>query len=426
MNGPRIERAYMRFPRLDIHEGTVEGVSAQKLLTDFGSPLFVISERILREAYGMLESALRGAYPRARIAYSYKTNYLPALCAFFKDRGALAEAVSGFEYWLAKRLGYKGADIIFNGPHKLDSELAEALSDGWFLNVDNREELYRVAALAAKRKMRPRIGIRLNTAFARNGAEPWKRFGFDAGNGEAEDVCREIVKKFSHLALAGLHMHIGTNIREAGVFRSAAAEAADFALGLKKAFGVEVDYLDMGGGFAVAGDRLRGSDEGGASPIEEYMQALVAPVLEKLNWQPQLIVEPGRYLVSESSVLLTTVVSNRKAEKGARVTVDGTISILREAGFVETVVVALKPGAGHTPTTIFGSSCTQYDVLGEAPLPPLERGDIVVLGHAGAYSISRSSQWIFPRPAVVLIDAEGEFRLVRKREENEDLVRLDV
>ena len=182
----------------------------------------------------------------------------------------------------------------------------------------------------------------------------------------------------------------------------------------------------MGGGFAVAGDRLRGSDEGGASPIEEYMQALVAPVLEKLNWQPQLIVEPGRYLVSESSVLLTTVVSNRKAEKGARVTVDGTISILREAGFVETVVVALKPGAGHTPTTIFGSSCTQYDVLGEAPLPPLERGDIVVLGHAGAYSISRSSQWIFPRPAVVLIDAEGEFRLVRKREENEDLVRLDV
>src|SRR3989344_1120912 len=106
----------------------VDDVEIQNLLEKFNSPLFIVSERIIKEKYQKLKDALRVFYPDSIISYSYKTNYLPEICKILKGCGVYAEAASGFEYWLAKKLGYQGSDIIFNGPYKKDDELLNAIS----------------------------------------------------------------------------------------------------------------------------------------------------------------------------------------------------------------------------------------------------------------------------------------------------------
>ena len=124
--------------------------NVEELVKQFGSPLFVASEEKLIEKYQYVEKIIKKAYPNSQIAYSFKTNYLPGICQIFKNLGAMAEVVSSFEYNLAKKLGYKGGEIIFNGPYKKDEELKLAIQDGALVNIDNFDELKRMKKIVKK------------------------------------------------------------------------------------------------------------------------------------------------------------------------------------------------------------------------------------------------------------------------------------
>src|SRR3989344_9409335 len=117
------------FPKLDKNKKTIDGVSVDGLLKQYGSPMFVISERIIKKKYRLFSEALQKYYPNSQIAYSVKTNYLPGVVNTMKTLGCWAEVVSGFEYWLAKKIGFPENQIIFNGPDKKDSELETALKN---------------------------------------------------------------------------------------------------------------------------------------------------------------------------------------------------------------------------------------------------------------------------------------------------------
>src|SRR3989344_4672418 len=134
----------------------------KKMVERYGSPLFILSETELKNKYHILRSALTKSYPSSSVAYSFKTNYLPGVCKILKKEGALAEVVSGFEYALAKKLGYSGQELIFNGPAKDNASLEKALVGGSIVNVDNSEELQRIMQIAERHGQVFKIGIRVN------------------------------------------------------------------------------------------------------------------------------------------------------------------------------------------------------------------------------------------------------------------------
>src|SRR3989344_9496339 len=173
------------FPSIDVDNETVEGVKIDNLVSQYGSPLLIFSKRIILEKYRKLKDALERHYPNAQIAYSVKTNYLPALVNILKQEGAFAEVVSGFEFWLAKRLGFKPQEIIFNGPDKKTADIETALREGVILNVDNQQELERIGHISQKLDGEATIGLRVCTTI---GSYEWSRIGFNLDNGEAYET----------------------------------------------------------------------------------------------------------------------------------------------------------------------------------------------------------------------------------------------
>ena len=190
------------FPKIDKNKKTVEEIPVKELLQKFGSPLFIFSERIIRKKYSLFKTALDKYYPNSQIAYSVVANYLPGILRVLKEEGVWAEATSGFEYWLAKKLGFGNNKIIFNGPDKKSDGLLNALRGGAMINTDNFTELERIGALTKKLGEEFSIGIRINVA---TGESFLSRFGFELESGEAYRILKTLTKKFPKINLCYLN-----------------------------------------------------------------------------------------------------------------------------------------------------------------------------------------------------------------------------
>ena len=191
----------------------VDGVSIEALVERYGSPLFVFSERTLRRTYRDLKDAFERRLPRTRIAWSYKTNYLDAICRTLHEEGARAEVVSEFEFDKARNLGVPGDRVHVNGPVKTEPMLRRVLPHDPILHLDNFDEIALIERVAADLGLRPRVAVRLNMAVS--SAPRWSRFGFDLESGEAESAIARCMAG-GRLDLVGLHCHLGTFILDDG------------------------------------------------------------------------------------------------------------------------------------------------------------------------------------------------------------------
>ena len=184
---------YARRVRKDIDGATIDG-----LLEQFGSPLFVFSERSIREKYREVHETFATRYPNVVQAWSYKTNYLQAICAILHAEGALAEVVSEFEYDKARKLGVPGQQVIFNGPHKTLPALRKAIEEGAQIHVDHLDEIHDLEQIASELGRPIPIGMRLNMD---TGIYPqWTRFGLNLDSGQAMDAVKRIHAR-GHLVL---------------------------------------------------------------------------------------------------------------------------------------------------------------------------------------------------------------------------------
>lgn len=182
-----------------------------------------------------------------QFAWSYKTNYLSAVCNIFHQEGSWAEVVSGFEYQKALNNGVDGKKIIFNGPDKTYDDLKMAIQHDSLIHIDHLDELYTIIELAEEMKTKPKVAIRVNMD---TGIYPmWDRFGFNYENGQAWDALNKIMRS-GNLELLGLHAHIGTFMLSANAYSVAAFKLAELAIGIQRKYGHEIKYIDMGGGFA--------------------------------------------------------------------------------------------------------------------------------------------------------------------------------
>ena len=416
---------YARKVRKDI-----DGAAIDALVEEFGSPLFVFSERVMREKYREVHEAFATRYPNVVQAWSYKTNYLQAVCSVFHDEGALAEVVSEFEYDKARKLGVPGSEIIFNGPHKPMHALRKAVEEGAQIHVDHLDEIHDLETLAQELGRQIPIGMRLNMD---TGIHPqWTRFGLKLDSGQAMDAVKRIHAR-GHLVLKGLHAHIGTFILEPDAYGHEVAKMARFAGEVSERFGFEMEYLDVGGGFPSK-NKLKGTylpPDVAVPSIDAYAERITDALFENLppGVFPRLILETGRALVDEAGFLVTTVFATKRLPDGRRTYVaDAGLNDLFTAFWYKFNVELDREVQGmNEPAMINGPLCMNIDVLDEGLLlPPLRRGTRLIFSPVGAYNVTQCMQFIEYRPAVVMVGEDGSVDLIREREDLTDVERREV
>jgi len=404
----------------------IDGVSVKELISTYGSPVFTISERTIRQTYKDCKRAFTNRYPKVQMAWSYKTNYINAVCNVFHQEGAWAEVVSGFEYNKALLNGVPGNKIIFNGPDKTDADLNLAIENNSLIHIDHLDELYRLIEITKEINKRPRVAIRVNMD---TGVYPmWDRFGFNYESGQAWDAINKIILN-DQMDLVGLHCHIGTFMLSANAYAIAASKLADLAFHIHSKFNKKITYIDMGGGFASK-NNLKGSYLPGnvSSPsFDDYAEAICSALLNaeySKQELPILILETGRALIDEAGSLCGTVLANKRLSDGRRATImDFGVNILFTSFWYDHKVSPAQEFSHYTEDgVIYGPLCMNIDVIRESiTLPPMKKGDNVVVHSVGAYNMTQWMQFIAMRPNVVMIDMDGKHHLIRNRETLSDL-----
>jgi diaminopimelate decarboxylase len=399
----------------------IDGLPIPRLVEQFGSPLFVLSEAKIRQNQRRAIRVFKTRYPKVQFAWSYKTNYLDAVCSVFHQEGSWAEVVSEFEYDKARRLGIPGSRIIFNGPGKSIEALTKAVKDGARIHVDHFDELYSLIELTEKLGQNASVALRINMD---TGIHPaWDRFGFNFESGEARQALARVLAAPT-LKLVGLHTHIGTYIMTADAYRIAATKLSLLAKELREQHQCSLEYLDLGGGFAshntLIGQYLPA--EGVVPTLEQFADAIAAGLLEHApapSELPTLFLETGRALVDDAGWLVTTVLANKRLSDGRRaLIVDAGVNVLLTSFWYKHQI---SPVADHgvvcEDATLYGPLCMNIDVLREqVTLPPLNKGDQLVVHRVGAYDLTQWLQFITLRPNVVMIMENGDVELIRKAE----------
>ncbi|WPU97379.1 hypothetical protein SNE26_15245 [Mucilaginibacter sp. cycad4] len=400
---------------------SIDGVSVKSLIENYGSPVFVLSEKQIRKNYRAAYRAFSTRYPKVQFAWSYKTNYLNAVCQIFHQEGSWAEVVSGFEYRKALGNGVPGNKIIFNGPGKSINDLQLAIEHDSLIHIDHFDELNLLLTLSKNLANKPRVAIRVNMD---TGVYPlWDRFGFNYENGESWSAVSKIISSGS-LQLVGLHCHIGTFMLSADAYGIAANKLAELAVRCQAELNHKIEYLDLGGGFpstnTLKGAYLPGNDT--VPTIDDFAEAITSALLNfgfANDDLPLLILESGRVLIDDAGYLLGTVIANKRLAngKGAAI-VDFGVNILFTSFWYEHQVSPAQDFTAHTENmVIYGPLCMNIDVIRESiNLPLLNAGDQVVVHKVGAYNMTQWMQFITLRPAVVLIDEKLRTHLIRKNE----------
>ncbi|MFC1833442.1 alanine racemase [Thermodesulfobacteriota bacterium] len=412
------------------HQPDIDGIRVADLAEEYGSPLFVFSERSIRHMYKDALRSFEVRYPNVQFAWSYKTNYLDAVCKVFHSEGTWAEVVSEHEYEMARRLGIPGESVIFNGPFKSADALERAARENAKIHLDHHEEIRALEAVADRLGKTIDVGLRLNMD---TGIVPsWDRFGFNFDNGEAWHAARRI-QVGSKLRLNAVHAHIGTFVLEPSAYNVQAGKLATFAKRVESELGFKIDYIDLGGGFPSK-NTLQGQYYPGETSnpsIDTYAEAATSALLDAgldKDDPPTLVLETGRALVDEAGYLVTSVVGQKRLPSDLRaLIVDAGVNILLTAFWYNHEILPVQDHGGLMEETIvYGPLCMNIDVVRSSVyLPVMETGDLLVIRPVGAYNVTQWMQFIRMRPPVVMIGEDGKVETIRLPETVETLKELE-
>ncbi len=414
-------------PNLRTH---IDTASIESLANTFGSPLFVFSEKQMRTSFDTISNAFSSYYPKVTFGWSYKTNYLSAICSVFHQKGALAEVVSKMEYDKARNLGVDGKNIIFNGPGKSKDALEKAVMEGARIHIDHIDEMCTLESIAKTIGRKIKVGLRVNMD---TGIQPqWSRFGLNLESGQALAAIERMARK-KRLILNGLHTHIGTYILLPDAYYQATQKLLKLARIAKQRFGFHLDYLDLGGGFP-SNSRLKGSyysPQISVPPIDDYAKKISQALytFADPDQLPELILESGRAMIDEAGFLISTIQATKRMPDGRRAYIaDAGINLLYTSTWYKHQVELNQTFAGQCePSILFGPLCMNIDIIEESiPLPPLSKGAHLILSPVGAYNVTQWMQFITYRPAVVLLGKNGETDLIREREDLSDINRREI
>jgi len=401
----------------------IEKISVADLAEKYGTPLYVYSETRLRENANRLKTALKKHYPHSQLFYAVKANNNPAILKILQSEELGADASCPAEIWLAEKAGFSKDKILYSGVYNKDEELRYGLKSKVAINLDAPSLLPRLLKIGKP----PLISFRINPGIGNSGAEklimagPEARFGIfekDALQCYA-DAKKAGIKRF------GIHMMTGSNVLDPKYFPVVAEKLFDIAGKIAQQVGITFEFIDIGGGLGVP---YRGEKE---LDVDQVISEVAKVFQKKIKTyplgNPKLMLEPGRYLVCNMGILLTRVTTIKKTKK-TFVGIDAGFNTLLRPKLYDAYHEVLVDGqTTATPcekVSLCGPICENDDILArDRLLPKLKENDLLVFKNAGAYGFGMSSQYNSrPRSAEIMVKG-NKARVIRKREEFEDLVR---
>ena len=411
-------------PLYENHEGNLyfDGVSCIDLAKEYGTPLYVYSEERIRDNYGRLSRALKRMYSKVRVLYAMKANSNLEILRVLREEGCGIDAVSPGEVYLALAAGYKNKEILFTGTSVSIEELNYLLATGVNINVDSGSQLEKIL----KKKIPDTISVRLNPQLGAGHHEHVITAGPDVKFGVWEDEAVKLISDAKEAGVKnfGLHMHIGSGIMDSGHHVRAGERLLEVAGRIRRSVGVSLSFIDLGGGIGVP---YKPEEE--EVDLDEYSRKVVGLFKSKIDeydlGEPELWLEPGRYIVADSGALLTQVTTVKITPVRKFVGVDaGFNTLLRPVlyGAYHHILAASQLDGPPEKVDVYGPLCESGDFFArDREMPQVSEGDLLAMLTAGAYGYSMSSQYnARPRPAEVMVRA-GVARVIRRRESFEDL-----
>jgi diaminopimelate decarboxylase len=411
---------------LENHKGNLffDGISVEELAEKYDTPLYVLSEKRISDNYNRLHTALVRNYKDVRIYYACKANTNLAVLKLLQSQGAYLDTVSPGEVFMGLSSGYTPERILFTGTSVRNDELKFLADANITVNIDSQSELDRLLKIAVP----PIISVRVNPEIGAGHhdhcitAGPETKFGL----WEEEVIQAYAIAERARVERFGIHMHIGSGVLDVEPYALAVDKLLSIAKRVHDEVGIEFEFISIGGGLGVP---YKPEDK--ELDLTNFSGKIVAPFKAKVKeyglGKPFFCVEPGRYLVCDASILLTTVNTVKVTPHRKFLGVDaGFNTLVRPAmyGSYHPILVADKLDAPEKETfDVVGPICETGDAIAkQRKLPMVNEGDVLAVLNAGAYGFSMSSQYNSrPRAAEVMI-RQGKAVVVREREQLANLM----
>lgn len=417
---------------------TIGGLDTVDLAKEYGTPLYVMDEDLLRKNCRSFKQSIDRYYGgKGLVCYASKVFCCKEMYRIMMSEDMGLDVVSAGELYTAASVGFPMEKVCFHGNNKTDEELLMALEKNvGRIVVDNIFELERLNRLACERGAKANIMFRIKPGidahthdFVRTGQIDSK-FGFALETGEALEAVKKAIS-LEHIELSGLHCHIGSQIFDIDPFVLAAEVMMNFIAQVRDELGYEIKELDLGGGFGI-----KYTDADSPVPYDNYMEKVsekVKAVCADKNLKlPFILIEPGRSIAGPAGITLYTVGGIKHIPNiRTYVSVDGGMGDNPRYALYKSkydFVNAVRASEPKSETvTVAGKCCESGDLLGEgAPIQRTEEGDIIAVLATGAYNYSMSSNYNrIPKPPVVMVK-DSASRVIVKRETLEDIVRNDI
>lgn len=411
---------------LEDRRGTLyfDGYSTIELAKTYDTPLYVLSEKRIRDNYNRLYSALVNNYKYVRIYYAAKANTNITVLRILQSQGAYLDTVSPGEVFLALSSGFTPDRILFTGTSVRNDELKMLADANVTINIDSQSEMDRLLKISVPQILSVRVNPEVGAGHHSHciTAGPESKFGL----WEEEVIQAYAIAQRARVERFGIHMHIGSGILETEPYVLAVEKLLKIAKRVHEEVGIDFEFIDIGGGFGVP---YKPEDKD--LDLAEFSSKVVSMFKTKVKeyglGKPFLFVEPGRYLVCDASILLTAVNTVKVTPSRKFVGVDaGFNTLIRPTmyGSYHPILVANRLNEADKETyDVVGPICESGDALAkERQLPQIEEGDLLAVLNAGAYGYSMSSQYNSrPRAAEIMIRG-GKAVIVREREQLKDLI----
>ena len=387
-------------------------------IEELQTPYFLIQTKIVDELIENLRESLKKYWINGICGYSFKTNNLPWIIKYMKDKGLWAEVVSSDEYNLAKKMGYNIANIIFNGPVKGKEEFIEAVENGAIVNIDSVRELNWLKECDKSKLKKSKIGLRINFCIEEwcpgesQGGNVDGRFGFSYEMGDLKNAMDFLLK--NNVKLSGLHLHCSSKTRSLNVYKT----IAKMSVNIVKEYNLKLDYIDIGGGFF-------GGVPGKPTFIDYISTIKDIFGFEKKLENVNLIIEPGMSIIGAGIDYVTSVVDIKRTKNNNFVVLDGSRihidPLMRKVGYIYEIKRSKsdRKESNKIKQILCGFTCMEGDRFFELEDFSLEVDDKIVFKKVGAYTMGLSPQFIEFYPCVYA-NIEEKLEKVRKKNKAED------
>ena len=399
------------------------------LASAYGESFYLLDSKKFEKNYDEFLGAFRDLYPKTFIAYSYKTNYIPKLCALIDRKGGYAEVVSEMEFDLAIKLGVSPQKIIFNGPYKNEKTIKKCLLGGGIVNLDSFYEIDIVEKIAHDNpEINMSIGIRCNFDI---GYSIPSKFGFDTDRKDFYRVFDRLIG-IDNITIKGLHCHFPNRNIESYIIR------VDKMLHLsEQLFSSPPEFIDLGGGFCGKMDEsLKKEFKYRVPSYQEYAEVIAIKFRDFYQHlgeseKPNLLLEPGTALVADTMKFVVKVIDIKTIRNKIIATVSGSKYniIPTSAGGINLPIIVYQKSEKNRceendSVDIAGYTCMENDYLYRGYKGSLKRGDYIVFNNVGSYSIVLKPPFILPNCPIIEYNPEKKtYEIIKRREETEDIFR---